>query len=381
MTPETLYSKFSQIGKDLEKQSQKLGAIARRFIKATPEEPALSPGTLTYVGEKREEKVTLTVIDYDEHRHEQKEVDSPEACFGYRDSPSVSWINVKGVHDVEMIEKLGKHFGIHALVLEDIVHTHQRPKLENHNNYLYIVLRMLRFDAKKDEIQSSQVSLILARNWLLSFQETNEDVFNPVRERAKNIHGRIRKFRTDYLTYALIDAIVDSYFEVLEKMGEKIEQIEEEINRRPSPETIRQIHVFKREMLFMRKSIWPLREVINQLYKEEVSLIQETTRIYLRDVYDHTIQIIETVESFRDMLSGMLDLYLSVMSNRMNEVMKVLTVIATIFIPPTFVVGIYGMNFENMPELQTHYGYFVVLGALAIVMSGMLLIFRRKKWL
>lgn len=355
--------------------------LASRFIRAAPGEPALPPGTLIYQGTVRTEKVRLTVIDYGPDHHDVQELQTPEDALPYKITPSTTWINVSGVHEVSVIESFGKNFGIHPLVLEDIVHTSQRPKVEDHGSYLYLVLKMLQYKSESGQIESEQVSLVLGKGWILSFQEKDGDVFDPVRERIKNVQSRLRRFSADYLAYALIDAIVDHYFLALEKVGDKIEDLEDLVQHKPSSDLLRQIHQLKREMIYMRKSIWPLREVINQLYKGEMPLVKEPIRIYLRDVYDHTIQIIETVESFRDMLSGVQDLYLSVLSQRMNEVMKVLTIIATIFIPPTFVAGIYGMNFDHMPELHTAGGYFIVLGVMAASILSMLIFFRRKGWI
>jgi len=307
----------------------------------------LPPGTLVHIGKKKTEKVKITVIDYDEKNFWEKDVKTVEECFPFKDKPTVTWINIDGIHDVEIIEKIGKHFGVHPLLLEDIMNSEQRPKMEDFEEYIFIVLKMLRYDEKQDEIKSEQVSLILGSNFIVSFQEMEGDVFNLVRE-------RIRKMKADYLAYTLIDAVIDNYFIILEKTGEKIEDMEDELVTNPTPGTLQTIHNLKREMIFLRKSVWPLREVINGMQKAESPLIKESTGIYLRDVYDHTIQVIDTIETFRDMISGMLDIYLSSISNKMNEVMKVLTIIATIFIPLTFVAGLYGMNFKYMPELEWH---------------------------
>jgi magnesium transporter len=286
-----------------------------------------------------------------------------------------------GIHQVEILEQLGECMGVHPLVLEDILNTDQRPKLEDFDDYLFIVLKMSHYDDQNGEMEVEQISLILGPNYVVSFQERPGDVFDPIRERITNGRGRIRKLGADYLAYALIDAIVDHYFVVLEQIGEKIEFLEEELITDPTPETLQTIHNLKREMIFLRKSVWPLREVVGGLERRESPLIGESIAVYLRDVYDHTIQVIDTLETFRDMISGMLDIYLSSVSNRMNEVMKVLTIIATIFIPLTLIAGIYGMNFKHMPELEQPWGYPVVWGVMLATAIVMLIYFRRKKWL
>jgi magnesium transporter len=293
----------------------------------------------------------------------------------------MTWINLDGIHNLEYVEKIGQKFDLHPLVLEDIVNTGQRPKVEDFSNYLYVVVRMLDYDDKRREINSEQVSLIIGSNFVISFQEKEGDVFDFVRERIRQNRGRIRKSGPDYLFYTLIDAIVDNYFIVLEKMGERIETQEEQLILKPLPRTMNEIHLLKREMILLRKSVWPLREVISGIERLDIKLISKTTDVFLRDVYDHTIQVIDTVETFRDMVSGMLDTYLSSVSNRMNEVMKVLTIIATIFIPLTFIAGIYGMNFQYMPELGWHFGYFAVVGVMVIIFVGMLFYFKKKKWI
>jgi magnesium transporter len=290
-------------------------------------------------------------------------------------------MNIDGVHQLDNIEKVGKYLKIHPLVLEDIMNTGQRPKLEDFDDYLFIVLKMLHYDEKENETKTEQVSLILSSNYVISFQESEGDVFDPIRERMRTDRGRIRKMGADYLAYSIIDAIVDNYFIVLEKIGEKIEDIEDELVKNPTPEVLQTIHRLKRELIFLRKSVWPLREVISRLERWESPLVHKSIDIYLRDVYDHTIQVIDSLETFRDMLSGMLDIYLSSVSNRMNEVMKVLTVIATIFIPLTLIASIYGMNFKYMPELDWVWGYPMVYVVMIVVSAVMLVYFRRKEWL
>ncbi len=341
----------------------------------------LPPGTPVYVGERKDEKVRISVLDYDEEHFEEKELDQVEECFTCKDTSTVTWINIDGIHKVDIIEKIGKNFDLHPLIQEDIVNTEQRPKIEDFGNYIYIVLKMVYHDENNGETKIEQVSLILGENFVISFQEKEGDIFNHVRERLRNGKGRIRKMKADYLAYSLLDAVVDNYFFILEKTGEQIEELEDKVVSQPKPETLQEIHKLKRGMIFLRRSVWPLREVINTLERGESSLIQKTTRIYLRDVYDHTIQVIDSVETFRDMLSGMHDTYLSSISNRMNEIMKVLTIIATIFIPLTFVAGIYGMNFKFMPELDWRWGYFVVWLIMVAVAVLMIFYFKRKKWL
>jgi magnesium transporter len=353
-----------------------------RFTKRASKKIGLSPGTLVHIGKKKIEKVRIRLIDYDEAQLQEKEPKTIEECFPFKELPTVTWVNIDGLHDIQVMEKIGKHFNLHPLVMEDILNTEQRPKIEDFDDYLFIVLKMLYFDETEDEIRSEQISIILGSNFVLSFQEKVGDIFDPLRERIRNSKGRVRKMGPDYLAYALLDAVVDNYFVVLEKLGEKIEGMEEELVTNPTPETLQTIHNLKREMIFLRKSVWPLREVISRLERGESELIKDSTGIYLRDVYDHTIQVIDTVETYRDMLSGMLDIYLSSISNRMNQVMKVLTIIATIFIPLTFVAGIYGMNFEFMPELKWHWVYPWAFWLVMLGVAGVMLVyFRRKKWL
>jgi len=353
----------------------------QKHFKKRSEKSGLPPGTLVYVGEKKVEKGIITIFNYDSERYEEKELKSIEECFPYKDRPNVTWINIDGIHQVGIMEKIANHFGIHSLVMEDILNTGQRPKMDDLEDYVYVVLKMLNYNEEDDEIDAEQISIILGQNLVISFQEKERDVFEPIRERIRKNKGRIRKKGADYLAYALLDSVVDNYFTILEKIGERIEFLEEELVENPSTKTLQEIHRLKREMIFLRKSIWPLREVISGLERGESSLIKETTVIYLRDVYDHTIQVIDTVETFKDMLSGILDVYLSSISNKMNEVMKVLTIIATIFIPLTFLAGVYGMNFRYMPELEWRWGYFAVLFLMAVVGIGMVIYVRKKKWL
>ena len=355
--------------------------MVSKFIKKISKKKGLPPGTLMLVGEKKAYEVGIRIFDNDQTEFEEKEVKEIEDCFPYKEKTTATWINLDGIHDLENIEKLGKHFDFNPLVLEDIVNTDHRPKLENFEDYLFIVLKMLHYDREKDEIGANQVSLILGKNYVVSFQEHKSDVFDPVIARIRKGKNRLRKMGSDYLAYALIDTIVDNYFAVLEKIGDRLEDLEQELISSPTENTLGLIYRLKKEMLFMRKSVWPLREVVGGLQREELDLIDDKTIPFIRDAYDHTIQVIDTIETFRDLLSGMLDMYLSSISNRMNSVMKVLTIIATIFIPLTFIAGIYGMNFENMPELHWEMGYFFALALMVSIGVVMLAFFKKKSWL
>ncbi len=341
----------------------------------------LPPGTLVHVGERREDEVRITLLDYDRNNLEEKKVTDIGDCLSLKDKPTVSWINIDGIHHIDVIEELGEKFSLHPLLLEDILNTDQRPKIEDFDDYLFIVLKMLFYDKKEHEFRSEQVSLILGPNYVVSLQESIGDVFDPVRERIRAGKGRIRSKGPDYLAYSLIDSIVDGYFLILEEVGEEIEDLEDELIHEPDQKTLEQIHRLKRELVLLRRSVWPLREAVNKLEREPSALIDESTKIYLRDIYDHVIQVIDSIENYREMISGMLDIYLSSVSNRMNEVMKVLTIIATIFIPLTFIAGVYGMNFEYMPELRWQYGYHLVWMIMVLTAFSMFLYFRRKRWL
>ncbi len=356
-----------------------------RFIKKRTKKIGMPPGTLIHVGEKREERVRIRILDYDEAGVRERDAATVEECFEFRDKPSVTWINVDGIHETQILEKLGSRYNVHPLILEDILNTDQRPKLEDFGEYVYIVLKMLSLSDEENEgpteVRTEQISLILGSNFVISFQEREGDIFEPVRERIRSKKGRIRLMGADYLAYALLDTVVDQYFAVLERMGEEVESLESDLADNPNPQSLQTLHRLKREMIFLRRAVWPLREVVSGLERGEASLVKESTRIYLKDVYDHTIHVLDTVETLREMLSAMLDIYLSSTSNRMNEVMKVLTIIATIFIPLTFVAGVYGMNFEYMPELSWHWGYFSALFIMLLIGISMIMYFKRKKWI
>jgi len=363
------------------KRRQPPPVVLKKLLAKTSHKAGTSPGTLTHIGVARSEPVRIGLFDYTPGHLDERELASVDQCRPYRDTPTISWLNFEGVHEVKILETVGQDFGLHPLVLEDIVNTAHRPKVEDFGEYLFLVLKMPRFETETATVTTEQVSLILGRGYVLSFQEQQGDVFNGVRQRLRSNKGRLRKMGADYLAYVLIDSVVDSYYAILESLGEEIERLEENIIERPAPDIQSRTHHFKREMILLRKAVWPLRELISGLQREESPLITDTTDIFLRDVYDHTIQIIDTVETLRDILSGLLDLYMSSIGNRMNEVMKVLTIIATIFIPLTFVAGIYGMNFEFMPELHWRWSYPLLWVLMLVMAGGMYKFFRRKHWL
>mgnify|MGYP006284752119 CR=1 FL=1 len=358
-----------------------------RYLKKRSHTLGLPPGSLVHVGKKRSKPIKITVFDFNENQFDEKKADYLEDCFIYRDTDTVTWINIDGVHDAKLIESIGLHFGLHPLVLEDIMNTGQRPKIEFFDEHVYFVLKMLYSDGKTKEIQAEQISIILTKNVVISFQERSGDIFDNIRDRIRGGKGRIRKMGTDYLAYTLMDAIVDHYFVIMESIGEVIEDMENELVENPQPETLQSIHRLKTDIIFLRKSVWPLRELISSFIRDENQLITEATTIYLRDVYDHTIQVMDAIESYRDMISGMLDIYMSSVSNKMNEVMKVLTIFASIFIPLTFIAGIYGMNFNpdispfNMPELNWFWGYPMVIFVMIMMTGIMLFYFKKKNWL
>ncbi len=337
------------------------------------------PGTPIYTGEA-DGPVTLSVIEYDEKKAEFYEALSVEQALEIIDDQHTDWLNVNGLHDLEIIDKISEDFKLHPLTREDLVSVGQRPKVEFYDNYTFIVLRMLSFD--QGEIRDEQVSFILSDNNVISFQERDDgDVFDPIRERLRMGKGRVHKMKADYLVYALIDVIVDNYFVILEQLGEHIAELEDELIEGPSRIILERINRYKRMMIFLRKSVWPLRDVLSICQRELDSQFSPAVITYIQDVYDHTIQIMETIEAYRDLLTGMLDVYLSSISNKTNQIMKVLAVISTIFIPLTFIVGIYGMNFDYMPELRWHWGYPMVWLVMIGVVVGLIIYFKKNDWL
>jgi magnesium transporter len=348
----------------------------------------MAPGTLEYVGEKRVDEVKITIHDYNNDHAETITINNIEECKPYLENPSNTWIRVWGLHDIEKLKSIWGYFNLHPLVQEDIVNTSQRPKVEEYDDNIFFVLRMMKYTEEESaHLDSEQISIILGKNYVLSFQETDTPHFAPVLDRLQLVSSRLRRLGPDYLTYALIDTVVDNYFHVLNQLGERIELIEEELLEEPNQKTFQNIHLIRREAIFFRKSIWPLRDIMNSILRDDSQFIEESIKVYLRDVYDHVVQIIDNVENYRDMIMGMHDMYMSQVSNKMNEVMKVLTIIATIFIPLTFFAGIYGMNFDtevsplNMPELSWYYGYPAFWGVMIVLAAIMVFFFRKKDWL
>jgi magnesium transporter len=354
--------------------------IVGRILVPVDKAPGTPPGMLVPQGPRKVDEVQVRLIDYDEDGFRDDVVEDISLCFPIAELPTVTWVNVEGLHEPAILEQVGGHFGFHRLVLEDVLSPRQRPKVEDYGDYVFIVLKMLDYRVDTKAILAEQVSFIVGNRYVFSFQERAGDVFEPIRQRLREAKGRLRSRGPDYLVYALLDAVVDSYFRILELMGDEIERLEELALHDPPPEVMHGIHDLRREMLIVRRAVWPLRESIGVLTRGEIALIGTDARVYLRDVHDHAVQAIDTVETLREVLSSAMDLYLSAVSNRMNEVMKVLTIIATIFIPLSFFAGIYGMNFDYMPELSIPWAYPTLLVAMISAGGAMLWYFKRKGW-
>ncbi|AHM60647.1 magnesium and cobalt transport protein cora [Flammeovirgaceae bacterium 311] len=358
------------------KTAQNIAASIRNKRKV-----GLPPGSIMYTGENADAPISMQLFAYDEDGLKESFPESPQKAIDAVSKNGTTWINVDGVHDVVLVEQICKHFNIHPLTIEDIVSTRQRPKVESMEGYLYVVLKVLEYDEEKASVGLEQISLVLGPDFVLSFQERPGDTFEPVRSRLRAGRGRIRSAGADYLLYALIDTVVDNYFVILDRIDERADQLEEQLLTDASKENFDTVYHLKREMLTIWRSVWPLRDVMYRLERGDFVLIQDQTQIYLRDVSDHMTQIIDIVEVTRDLLKGMADLYHSTVGSRTNEVMRVLTIISTIFIPLTFIVGVYGMNFEVFPELKWRYGYLFVWLVMIGLAIMMLIIFRKKKWL
>lgn len=352
-----------------------------RFFKNREANKGLAPGSLVFIGNKKAENIRIRVIDFDNTNLNEQELEDIMQGTKYIETNTVTWINIDGLHDLEAINKVGKAFDLHPLLLEDILNTGQRPKMEEFDNCLFLVLKMLRYDDEKQIILAEQLSMIIGRTFLITFQERVGDVFEPVRERIRKQRGKIRASGIDYLAYALLDTVVDNYIFLVSKLGEKIEDIEVGILEETSAKTLEKINNYKREMSYIRKSVRPAKEFITKLPRLESEFIREETKPFLNDLLDLITQATEAIDTYREMLSDQLNIYNSSVSNKMNDVMKILTIFAAIFIPLTFIAGIYGTNFEYLPELHFKYSYFIFLGIIVTIAIGMLFFFKRKGWL
>lgn len=355
--------------------------MARLYRKVSEDKQGAPPGTLVYTGATSGIQTEISVCDFDEHKVLVKTIQDPSEFQLYKDDPLISWINVSGLQQIDMVARMGEVFELHSLVLEDILNTDQRPKVEDYEKYLYIVFKHLTYNEETADIGYEQISLILGVDFLISFMEGDNEILRNLRERLQSGRGRIRRMGPDYLAYCIMDLAVDGYFAVLEKTGERLEILEEALLNPAATHSPREIQRLKRRLLTMRRSVWPMREVVVKLDRRESGLLRPGTEYFLRDLYDHTVQVVDTLETFRDMLAGLMEVYLSSVSNRLNQVMKTLTVITTIFMPLSFLAGIYGMNFRHMPELEMLYGYPALLGGMGAIAGSMLYFFRKRNWL
>jgi len=352
----------------------------QKIVKSRSQKRGLPPGSLVHIGDKKRESTKIELIEYNEDSFVQKEIGPDDLPGVNNHKATVKWINVEGLHEVDILAKIGQVFDLHPLALEDVLNTDQRPMIEVYDHYICISAKMLFYDAQSGEFNIEQVSFILGDNYIITFCERDTDVFEPVMRRLKQGVSRIRKLGADYLTYCLLDIIVDDYFDVLEDFSEEIEAAEDEIAGHTTNKTLRTIHKLKRQVLFLHKAVWPLRDVLSSLERGESPLINDSTEIYIRDLYDHVVQVMDTTETLRDILAGMMDVYLSSTSNRMNEIMKVLTIISTLFMPLSFIVGVYGMNIKNMPELDWPWMYPALWVIMISIVVSMLYYFKKRKW-
>ena len=350
-------------------------------LNSISEKAGMPPGSLVHVGDVLKTESRITLIDYSAEHIEEQAVYAIEEILPYKDKATITWVNIEGLKNIALIESIGNAFNIHPLVLEDILNTHQRPKFEEYEDYLYIVLKGLSVDSEELFVNYEQISIIVLDNLIFTFKEVEDDLFAPIIKRLKNGKGKIRNLGTDYMTYAILDMIVDQNFVLLETLDEILDSIEDELLTNPTAATLASIQRIKRELISIRRSVLPVRDMLNAIIRSDSALIHERVHIYLRDVHDHALRISESIESYRDILSGLMDIYVSSVSNKMNEIMKILTVFASIFIPLTFIAGIYGMNFEYMPELRWKWAYPVLWIAFITIPVVLLVYFRKKKWL
>ncbi|MEK7736803.1 MAG: magnesium/cobalt transporter CorA [Pseudomonadota bacterium] len=353
---------------------------ARKSRALRSNKSGLPPGSLVPVGERKTEYLSITLIEYGAEEIVELRFDSIAEALAYQPRLTTQWINIYGLPDAESMSALGQRFQLHPLVLEDVLNTDQRPKVDNYGEYLYLVVRFFDYDSANMTVSSDQVSVILGKNFVLTFQERPTGSFDPVRERLRQARGQIRRLDADYLAYTLLDALVDRYFLILEQIGERTEMLEDELMRRATPAVLHTLHQLKRETLTLRRAVWPLREVVATLTRGEDGFFRPETLPYLRDVYDHTVHVIESLEAIRDLIAGMLDIYLSSVSNRVNQEVRALTVIALIFMPATMVSGIFGMNFRTMPLLDNPQGFYIALGVMASIAITLGVLFWRRRW-
>jgi len=349
--------------------------------KKVSQKTGLPPGSMVFIGDKHDEAPELTITDYDSSKFEVNAKATLQDALKRKDTDPVSWINIDQLHDVELMEKLGNHYEIHPLLMEDILNTDLRPKVEDEDDYVMLSLKVLNYDGQNGNLTTDQISFILGRNYVISFKEKPDTVFEPVINRLSSSKGTIRSRGADYLFYALTDVIIDNYFTIIENIGIDLEKLEDQIFNQPGEDALQEIHRIKGDLLQIRRITYPIREAMRKLENDDIQLIEDKTRKYFTDIYEHIIQIIETIESYRETVSGLKDLYLSSISFRMNKVMQVLTIIATIFIPLTFLVGVYGMNFDNMPELHWKYAYFTLWGIMISLVVILVYFFKKKKWI
>lgn len=352
----------------------------RNVVKLEPRKPRnFSPGTVRYTGKKQPLETRLDIIDYSPEAYERFETNHISDIMQYEDESHITWINVNGLTDTEAIKELGNHFGLHGLIQEDIVAIHQRPKIEEFDDYFFFIFKMLQYD-KNEELNVEHVAMVAGKDYVLTFQEAENDAFNDLRERIENAKGRVRKSGADYLMFAILDAVVDHYYYVIEFLENKTELVEDAVFQGKDEMQAEKIQNLKKEVLRIRRAVSPLREVISRLDKTDSPLVEEQTNRYIRDLYDNILQINESVEIQREMTSGLLEMYLTTINNKMNEVMKVLTIVTSVFIPLTLITGIYGMNFDYMPELHYKYSYFIVLGIMVLIFIILIRFFKRKRW-
>ena len=350
-------------------------------LQSASEKSGLPPGSLVHVGEVLEEETHITLLDYNRDAIEERQISSIEELLPYRARQSITWVIVEGLRNVALFEQLGQYFDIHPLVLEDILNTHQRPKFEDHESYLFFVLKGVLIEREEFSIDFQQVSIITSNKFVFTFKERLDDTLEPVKHRIRNSKGQPRSQGADYLTYMIIDTVVDEYFSIQDALDDHVDTTEEELLANPSSRTLATIQKLKRQVNNIRRSISPLREVLNALLRSDTELLQKKTLLYFRDVHDHVLRVYESIETYREMVSSLLDIYISSVSNKMNEVMKVLTIFASIFIPLTFLAGIYGMNFQYMPELKMKWAYPALWVVFIVIPVVLLAYFKKKKWL